>query len=250
MPAASGSKKASHCPLCKREFGIFLHRYTCGRCEGTFCDDCTPNKYVVSAEAGAESVCKTCEQALIARGVTQDGGRRLDGHVATSTGSSTASGGTSRPAPDDESEREKRARIAEERVRATARTTTSSQQPKRSEANALAPVRCPPAAASPPAEVATEDRTQNPVVTSSTAPSSAPLDRPDQPVNPVLAAALRRQEQQLRPGSNMPANDPEKQRLLNEIVHLLKMRREDEPFGLRAMDATKLRMYLQHLKPK
>ncbi|SCU68814.1 uncharacterized protein TEOVI_000526900 [Trypanosoma equiperdum] len=68
--------------------------------------------------------------------------------------------------------------------------------------------------------------------------------------NPVLEAAMRRRQQHMLGVGPNTVNSEEKIRLLTEITTILKQRGEDEPFGLRSMDETKLRVYLRHIREK
>jgi hypothetical protein len=210
----------ANCPLCKKEFGIFRHRYTCAMCQASFCDDCTPHKYVVPPNTSAESVCTRCEASLPSNVKTKDGGHRL--------GTSNASHGN----PDDE--RETRARAAELRAQKQ-RGTASNAKPA-------------PRVVVPPSS----DRAEEEPIRAGAYPAPSEgrtlggASASDEPINPVLAAALKREQQGKRPDGG-PQMDPERKRLLSEIQAVLRQREEEEPFGLRALDATKLRMYLRDL---
>lgn len=224
--------KISNCPLCKKEFGLFRHRYTCAVCQGTFCDDCTPNKYVVPPAAEAESVCTGCEANLASNVKTKDGGHKLG------TGTGTSSGAGHRTAGD---EREERARAAEQRAlkqkgggataapKPTARSATTSSEIREVDNKPSVP---------PQQSLQSSGRTAG-------GDGAVSSDQP--PVNAVLAAALKREQQGKRPQPSGPQMDPERRKILEEIQAILRQRDEDEPFGLRAMDATKMRIYLKDL---
>lgn len=217
------------CPLCKKEFGIFRHRYECAACKGTFCDDCTPNKFVIPPNPDAARVCTTCEQSVRRTAKDADGGRRLGGGEGPSKNAS------------DASEREMRARLAEERLNAQ-RLPSSTK--KTSVAKLHPPARKEPEECqqTPPAQ--SQGRTLG---TSGPATAASP---PTGESNPVLAAALRRQQQQQGTMRPAPSMDPERQQILLEIQTLLRSKNEEEPFGLRSMDAVKMRLYLKHLREK
>lgn len=166
---------------------------------------------------------------------TVDGGRRLGGGQASST---TAV------------EREKIAQLAESRSRGQAKPTKSQTSATASNPKLDAPA---PPGAKEPSEVEQKSVSSGRKLGGN--PSTAPLGGDSgEATNPVLAAALRRQQQSTmgvagKRGGDSPA-DVEKQQLLVEICALLKSRNEEEPFGLRAMDATKLRLFLRHLQHK
>jgi trehalose-6-phosphate synthase len=65
--------------------------------------------------------------------------------------------------------------------------------------------------------------------------------------NPALQAALKRQQQNHGTVQHSSAEKTERQQLLESISAVLRRKGEDEPFGLRSMDTTKLRLYLNHI---
>ncbi|CUG93391.1 Hypothetical protein, putative [Bodo saltans] len=212
--------KDPNCPICKLEFGIFRHRYPCAVCQGSFCDDCTPNKYVVPPNTSAESVCTRCEANLSSKIKTKDGGHRL------------GNGGANQGNPD---EREERARAAELRAQKQRGGTTHSKPPARGAVEPSQPNR---------AEKESNDLEAQGVPSGGRVLGGA--SESEQPMNPVLAAALKREQQAKRPDAS-PQMDPERKKLLAEIQAVLRQREEEEPFGLRALDATKMRIFLRDL---
>jgi hypothetical protein len=205
------------CPLCNKEFGFFRHRYTCAACQETVCDDCTPHKYVIPPKTSAEKVCTACETKLGSSVKTKDGGRRLGAETRSCV-------------KDVDNDREERARIAEQRA-AKQKNSAGNQKTTR------------PAPSAPRSTSDEVHKEEAPVAKEGRTVESTSLDAA---MNPVLAAALRREQQGRRNegGSQM---DPERQKLLREIQTALRQKDMDEPFGLRAMDAIKMRLYLRDL---
>ena len=236
---------AKNCPKCRREFGFTLWKYNCHICGLVVCDDCAPNKYVIpGGSEDPEKVCKDCEKKKGNEGLkTSDGGRKLGGGEAPP------------PVTSEDAERERRAKLAEERMKNSSRrgipTSTSSQPPRgaASSSSSAAPQSHDIARANSdfPAhdmeKVKQQEKPSAPVTT-----SDPPTAAGGGSSNPVLDAALRRQQSSQLAGG--PRVDPEKQLLLAEIHQVLVSRGEEEPFGLRSMEPTKLRLYLNHLTSK
>ncbi|EPY29374.1 hypothetical protein STCU_04588 [Strigomonas culicis] len=172
------------------------------------------------------AVCAKCAPHRDAAGAVAGGGkppRVCDGCHATPA--------PAPPAPRDaqtEEERQKRVAAIE------ARRGKQQQQP--------AAARAPPAATpSPPAP---PQATQ--------APETPPPARAEAGANPVLEAALRRQQMAQAHGGGGAARPAtvEKARLLREIEALLARHNDVPPFGLKSSDEAKLRSYLQYVKEK
>ncbi|GET93321.1 hypothetical protein, conserved [Leishmania tarentolae] len=233
------SDPASHrrrCAECERSFGITLWKHNCDVCHRTVCDDCAPRSTEgvdAKGEKVALRVCKTCNTTGHRLGSTAHGNCTTDSAQGT---------GNARPDPHSEAERERRARIIEERN--MAQKNRGRPQHTDGEGGSRAAVtRTRP---TPPA----------PATSTPAAPPSSPPENSgsqERVVNPALEAAMRRQQQAHgRAAASSPAANmsPEKTRLLCEIEALLAKHREDPPFGLRAADDAKLRGYLQYLKKK
>ncbi|KAK7199965.1 FYVE zinc finger containing protein [Novymonas esmeraldas] len=241
--SSDSAAPGQRCAQCERGFGMMLWKHTCDVCRRTVCDDCAPRSTdSVDADGGATKlrVCKSCS-------VT---GHRLGGSAADTTLSPAAA----RPDLNSEAERERRARLVEERNKAQQSRGRqlqanggSAPRPGNAAARPTPPVA---AATSPPPA---QPNTQVLSSTDSPSPTAASAARP---ANPALEAALRRQQQQQQQagarnaGSAAAAASPEKLRLLQEIEAVLAKHGEDPPFGLRASDEAKLRGYLQFIKSK
>lgn len=248
----SSDESASACPICRRSFGFFLWKHTCSVCKATVCDDCAPVMSSAQREAMPNPdilrICTTCAGGHPS-GTHQ--GHRLGG------GTSAAAGG---PKPSvssvdaqSETEREKRARIIEERMKVQQNRGRSSQLavPSSSPANLYNPG-TPQATATPPPPP--QQQQQMPSVSQARGeapPTSSASTAFSSSSNPALEAAMRRQQQQ---GGSKPSTggntSAEKVRLLHEIESILQQRGEATPFGLRSSDEAKLRSYLKYLKDK
>ncbi|RNF26580.1 uncharacterized protein Tco025E_01350 [Trypanosoma conorhini] len=203
---------ASACPLCKRPFGLFLWRHECGYCKKTVCDDCAP-------KVKDHRQCSACAARVKQQQQTQQPRR------------------TSNPAS-AEGERAARMRAAEERMKA------AQQRGRPQSRGGQAPVL-------PVAEPASRMSQQQQCYTgASPSPQADVPTRANPAENPVLAAALRRRQQEQFGGNANRGNSAEKMQLLTAILAVLHQRGEDEPFGLRSMDETKLQAYLRYLKSK
>lgn len=226
----------SKCPLCKQSFGITLWKYHCAHCGKVVCDDCAPEKYVdlsLFGDSAEHRMCRIC--VAQAKPATVDGGRTLGGQGGRSDN------------PHDAEERERRANLFAQKMK-----------PQSAPRKGFAPS-APLSSNKPQNSDSTNNnnnKVQEPTASSSpAAPNNEGAARPvpqgsNPEANPVLAAALRRQEA-AKAGTVRPNQmDPERQKILSEIQAILKKREEDEPFGLRSMDATKMRMFLRHLQEK
>ena len=190
-------------------------RYNCHMCGEVICDDCSPFTAMLPPVWVTEPVrvCKACMPEVSQRTqVKKDGGRVL--------------GGSTAPALSEDQERERRARLAEERA-------------NRGNRPAVAPTRQP----------AKPNQTSNaqPAQSSLGGGREEPQAR-QEGSNPMLEAALRRQQQRNEGSSNQPAADPEKAALLSQIAAVYRGRGDTEPFGLRSMDVPRLRLHLKHLQ--
>lgn len=245
--SSSDASPGQRCAVCERSFGMLLWKHTCDVCRRTVCDDCGPRE-TESTNAQAETtllrVCKVC--AASGRRV----GNATGGDAAVAAG---PAGGAGRVDPNSESEREKRARLIEERNKA--------QQSRGRPAGGTGERPAAPTRLAPPTSSTAAAASPSAPAPSAASPPSQPAQSPpqsDRPINPALEAAMRRQQQQQQQGrggsaaaAGASANmSPEKMRLLREVEALLAKHNEDPPFGLRASDETKLRGYLQFLKSK
>ena len=57
--------KSERCQSCREEFGVFTWRYTCGRCDDEFCDDCLSEDFPVQLlkhiqKTDGDRFCKSC----------------------------------------------------------------------------------------------------------------------------------------------------------------------------------------------
>ncbi|KAG5489396.1 hypothetical protein GH5_00265 [Leishmania sp. Ghana 2012 LV757] len=245
--SSATSSPAQRCAECERSFGMTLWRHTCDVCRRTVCDDCAPRSTESVDATGAATklrVCKTC-------GTT---GRRLCSSVGgNATIDSAQSTGIARPDPNSEAERERRARLIEERDKMQ-RSRGCPQRADSESGSRVAFASERPVLPAPAVSSAAPALSRASV--SSPGASPPPLDSsgsPERLVNPALEAAMRRQQQQQargRSAASLPeaSMSSEKTRLLCEIEMLLAKHREDPPFGLRASDEVKLRGYLQFLK--
>jgi hypothetical protein len=259
-------KKVDACPYCKVSFGLTIWKYHCGWCGSVVCDNCSPKTFhLPPVHPESIRVCDKC--------VTEASNYAAEHQPRGTTGGRVLGGGTERGS--EEEEREKRAKIIADRMKKNAlpsRQTSAFAEGSDKEAQirireeirrrdeererqALAAKK---AAVLPPvvAEVAPAAE-----ATSSTPPKTSPEPEPiarqpssDGPggegrkTNPALEAMLRRQQQSAGSRPNAGPQDPEKAKLLRIIGEKLKIRNEEEPFGLRSMDVAKLRIYLRHLE--
>ncbi|EAN87387.1 hypothetical protein C3747_114g93 [Trypanosoma cruzi] len=200
---------ASVCPLCARSFNMLLWKHACDCCRKTVCDDCAP-------KVNGRRECRACA----AKAKEQQSRQRNPSNPASA-----------------EEERAARMRAAEERMRA-------EQQRGRPQSRGVQ--RPGPPVTAPPKEFSLQqDRDYG---TPSPSPHAGAPTRANAEENPVLAAALRRrQQEQLGMKANWE-NSSEKTRLLTAILEVLHQRGEEEPFGLRSMDEAKLQAYLRYVK--
>eukprot|EP00760_Papus_ankaliazontas_P037421 PhM_4_TR8467/c1_g2_i1/m.47145 len=201
------------CPLCSREFGLTRWKHHCRLCGQVVCDNCSLSKQFVSQNHTSERVCRGCVPKLPARPGT---------------------------APHDpEQERRLRAEAAERRqlqsrgghrLGGAVKPQTASVPPQ------------------PPAEAPNQQQQQQqqqPVQPRAPPEGGAAM-------NPVLAAALRRQASEV-PGVSaekaaMMESDRERMTLVGKIQEQLRRLGQDEPFGLRSMDVAKLKSYSRRLE--
>eukprot|EP00743_Colponemidia_sp_Colp-15_P021536 GILK01028583.1.p1 GENE.GILK01028583.1~~GILK01028583.1.p1 ORF type:complete len:176 (+),score=31.92 GILK01028583.1:73-528(+) len=142
--------------------------------------------------------------------------------------------------------KEKENRQIEEALASQQQKQQQQQSQQMSPQSEEFPASPPPSAAEFPADSPSPSLEPTPS-TSSTFPSGQ-----GQTSNPMLEAAMRRQAANAAKGggarTNAPAADPERAQLLARITQVLAAQKKEEPFALRSMDATKLRMYLRHLE--
>ena len=257
-------KKVDACPYCKMSFGLTTWKYHCGWCGSVVCDNCSPKTFhLPPVHPESIRVCNKC---------VTDASNYAAQHQTRGTAGRVLGGGTERGT--EEEEREKRAKIIADRMKKSAppsRQTSSAfaedpdkeaqirirEEIRRRDEERERQARAAKKTAVPAAVV--------PEVTESSAASSTPPKTSPEPepiarqpstdgpggegrkANPALAAMLRRQQSA---GSRPTAapQDPEKAKLLRIIGEKLKIKNEEEPFGLRSMDVTKLRIYLRHLE--
>ncbi|ESL11650.1 hypothetical protein TRSC58_00595 [Trypanosoma rangeli SC58] len=203
---------APACPLCKRHFGAFRWRHTCNHCEKTVCDDCAP-------KLDGSRQCTACAAKAKRQQQTQKL-RQIPNPVSV------------------EDERATRMRAAEERMKAAMQR---GRPQGRDVQNPVLSVETPIREMPPQKQCDTG-------ASSSTHADVPTRANPEE--NPVLAAALRRREQEQLGGNTNRGNSSEKMRLLTAILAILHQWGEDEPFGLRSMDEMKLQSYLRYLKSK
>ncbi|KAG5490122.1 hypothetical protein JKF63_00241 [Porcisia hertigi] len=247
MGKSSDALKPSHrCAVCEHGFSLTLWKHTCDMCRRTVCDDCAPRNTESVDSNGKTTKLRVCE-------ICSTSGRHLGRVVGQDSATNGAPGtGASRLDPNSEAERERRARLIEERNKAQeargrpqhadgARSTRSVAPGKE---HPLAPSLSPPTLSSSP--VSTPVTPPPPHTNSGNSECS---------VNPVLEAAMRRQKQQqvrhsTTASPSAASMSPEKKQLIYTIETLLAKHHEDPPLGLRASEEPKLRVYLQYLRNK
>ncbi|KAG5488650.1 hypothetical protein JIQ42_00262 [Leishmania sp. Namibia] len=246
--SSATSSPAQRCAECERSFGMTLWRHTCDVCRRIVCDDCAPRSTESVDATGATTklrVCKTCGT----------NGRRLcsaiDGNAVIDSAQST---GIARADPNSEAERERRARLIEERNKLQ-RSRGCPQRADSESGSRVAFASERPVLLAPAVSSAAPASSRASVSSPAAPPPPHSSGSPEGLVNPALEAAMRRQQQQQARGSaaaSLPGArmSSEKTRLLCEIEMLLAKHGEDPPFGLRASNEAKLRGYLQFLKKK
>ncbi|RNF03154.1 hypothetical protein TraAM80_06012 [Trypanosoma rangeli] len=204
---------ASACPLCKRHFGILRWRHECDHCKKTVCDDCAPKLHDSRQCTACAAKAKQLRQTQKLQQIPNP----------VSVGD----------------ERATRMRAAEERMKAAMQRGRPQTRD----------VQHPVLSVETPIREMPQQQQMCDTGTSSSTHADVPT-RANPEENPVLAAALRRREQEQLGGNTNRGNSSEKMRLLSAIVAVLHQWGEDEPFGLRSMDETKLQSYLCYLKSK
>ncbi|KAH9582292.1 hypothetical protein LSM04_009413 [Trypanosoma melophagium] len=214
----------SACPYCKRSFSLLLWRHQCDVCQVVVCDDCVPKSNGL----------RRCPQCVPRRTATE--------HQQRSSNSEKPS------ILNEAEEREKRLRAVESRMKA------AQQRGKPQEQRPVKPTTAQTTNTNgninttlPQAEVTVGvSRSSSANITekaTSSTPTQAQVDE-----NPMLDAVLRRRQQEQSKMTANRNNSAEKTQLLAEILSILNQRGEEEPFGLRAMDETKLQSYLRYIK--
>ena len=238
------------CPLCEKEFGTFRWKYNCHMCGQVVCDDCSKTTMTLPPVWVREPV-KVCDKC---RGVAAQTGGRTAGGGRALGGSGPTTQGT------EEEERAKRLAMIEARQKQPALRPLSSQGGARPRGATGPPAHNAHAPPAEPAGLGARAATEPPGVAPpppagdgggmGTRAEPDPAARGGAP-NPMLEAAMRRQAAAAAgaPAGQRKTDDPEKLQLLAQINAILHRRGESEPFGLRAMDNAKLRVYLKNLKP-
>ena len=235
----------THCPLCKKDFGVFLWKYNCHCCGMVHCDDCCSNSYKLPPRwREPVRVCKDCDTKRTSS-TTSDSvsspavaviARQPSETLASNT-SITEDGKRTNPALEAALRRQQSKNTKS--VRPAPVAAKSQQQPAHQQPAQQQPAQQQPALQQPaPSKVVVKSSDEELVLGSDLSPVEVS--------NRALEAALRRQQStQLVTSSS---GDSEKMQLLLTIQKLLQKKKQDEPFGLRSMDSTKLRMYLNHLQ--
>jgi predicted RNA-binding Zn-ribbon protein involved in translation (DUF1610 family) len=268
------------CTSCGTNFGMTTWRYNCHMCGDVVCDNCSQRRLTLPPVYTSEPV-RVCDPCL--PNATQLGGKAPNnGNVLGTRSESTENAGR------EETPEERRAKLVAARMgsagasksaaKPTARSNvvrssqpqvaTATEQPvpattaaDSNDVPAVSPTSAPPPPepADPVVNPATTSTPSDPAVVTANADVKSPTSptgaaatgaaSDERPMNPVLAAAMKRKaDAEAKNGRPQSATvDPQRLVLLQQVRERLKSKGVDEPFGLSSYDRTKLQMYLQHL---
>ncbi|CCW60107.1 unnamed protein product [Phytomonas sp. EM1] len=219
------STSASKCPICAHTFSLILWKHTCQECKRTVCDNCAPKKVQPGGYSKKRRVCSECLDYTNAL------------RAANSYSSKGVNDAVARNRRNDE-QRERRA------VRVGEGMHAMQIDDYHANSMAVSTLKDLPGKAQN-REAAAEHSPKGSMNYLGTMEAHTTERKIS---NPVLEAALRRQNNNSHSNDADIAND--KVRLINEIEMLCKSKGETTPFGLRASDEAKLRSYLKYLKEK
>eukprot|EP01012_Entosiphon_sulcatum_P017721 TRINITY_DN22465_c0_g1_i1.p1 TRINITY_DN22465_c0_g1~~TRINITY_DN22465_c0_g1_i1.p1 ORF type:complete len:255 (-),score=29.12 TRINITY_DN22465_c0_g1_i1:69-833(-) len=224
------------CPFCAKEFGPLKWKRNCHACGRILCDNCSATAAMPPQYQEAVRVCRDCKPRVAAvfgssgKDVKQSvGGRTLGGAAQT-----------------DESDRELRARMAEERMQAL-QSRGMGKLVRAATAN-LAPVS--PATersnpASPPGGIASTEQS------SLNRTPSTPMEDTDREMRASAAEARMKGYAGLgEPKAQELDIRRQKAEIIGQIKEQLVRLGGDEPFGLHGMALPKLKQYLADLRQR
>jgi hypothetical protein len=254
-------KPVEQCPICSTKFGIATWKHNCHMCGWIVCDNCSKSRLTLPPVWTSEPVrvCDPCLSAAAQLGGKAPGEGRILGGGSTSEGTDGLR--------IEESPEERRAKMLAARQQSAGPSRTTDARGKGPRQGPLASSTVKPAPVTTTAPATSEQPAHSPgEPTSPTVP--APASTADTstaerqtstasvvssdgvaPMNPVLAAAMRRkQAEEGKLGRPQAVTlDPQRIEMLHKVQVRLRQLGRDEPFGLSNFDRQKLQTYLRHL---